>query len=65
MFNGGMEKKLYYPVAIQKPHSPTTGVNFINILRAAFLYKSFMRSYFVLEVKVKLFTGTRILVQLR
>jgi hypothetical protein len=40
------------------------GVNFTNILRAAFLYKSFAPSFFVLAVKVKLFIGTRILAQM-
>jgi hypothetical protein len=40
-------------------------VNLTNILRAAFLYKSFARSFFVLEVKVKLFIGAKKMVQLR
>jgi hypothetical protein len=40
-------------------------VNFTNILRAAFLFESFARSYFVLAVKVKLFIGVRILAQMR
>ncbi len=31
------------------------GVNFNNILRTAFMYESFMRSFFVLAVKVKLY----------
>jgi hypothetical protein len=35
------------------------GVNFTNILRAAFSYESFARSFFVLEVKVKLFIGAK------
>ncbi len=33
------------------------GVNFTNILRAPFSYVSFMRSFLVLAVKVKLFIG--------
>ncbi len=41
------------------------GVNFTNILCAAFSYESFARSFFVLEVKVKLFIGARKLAQLR
>jgi hypothetical protein len=41
------------------------GVNFTNILRTALLYKSFVRSFFVLEVKVKHFIGARKLAQLR
>jgi hypothetical protein len=40
-------------------------VNFTNILRAAFLYESFAKSVFVLEVKVKVFIGARKLAQLR
>jgi hypothetical protein len=43
----------------------TSGVNFINIVCTAFSYKSFGRSFFVLEVKIKLFTGARKLAQLR
>jgi len=35
------------------------GVNFINILRAVFSYKSFAQSFFLLEVKVKFFTGAK------
>jgi hypothetical protein len=41
------------------------GANFTNILRAPFSCKSFVRSFFVLEVKVKLFICARILAQLR
>jgi hypothetical protein len=44
---------------------PTLGVNLTNILRAAFSYKSFARSFFVHEVKVKLFIDSRKLAQLR
>ncbi len=35
----------------------TRGVNFTNILRAAFSYESFTRSFFEFAVKVKLFIG--------
>jgi hypothetical protein len=42
----------------------TLGVNFPNILRAAFLYKSFAQGFFVLAVKVKLFIGARVLAQM-
>jgi hypothetical protein len=41
------------------------GVNFTNILRTAFPYESFVQSFFVLAVKVKLFIGARILAQMR
>jgi hypothetical protein len=41
------------------------GVNFTNILRARFSYESFARSFFVLDVEVKLFICARILAQLR
>jgi hypothetical protein len=41
------------------------GVNFTNILRATFLYESYAQSFFVLEVKVKLFICVRKLAQLR
>jgi hypothetical protein len=47
------------------PTSSAIGVNFTNILCVAFLYKSFARSFFVLEVKVKLFIGAKKMVQLR
>ncbi len=40
-------------------------VNFTSILGAAFMYKSFVQSFFVLEVKVKLYSGPRKLAQLR
>ncbi len=36
-------------------HRRPAGVNFTNILRVAFSYKSFAQSFFVLEVWVKLF----------
>jgi hypothetical protein len=42
----------------------TPGVNFTNILRVAFSYESFERSFFVLAVKVQLFIGPRILAQM-
>jgi hypothetical protein len=41
------------------------GVNFTNILLAAILYESFARSFFVLDVKVKLFIGAKKIAQLR
>jgi hypothetical protein len=40
-------------------------VNFTNILRATFSYKSFALSFWVLAVKVKLFVCARILAQMR
>ncbi len=40
-------------------------VNFTNILCAAFSYESFVQSFFVLAVKVKLVIGARILAQMR
>ncbi len=40
------------------------GVNFTNILRAAFLYKIFAQSFFVFKVNIKLFIRARKLVQL-
>jgi hypothetical protein len=40
------------------------GLNFIIFLQAAFLYESFARSLFVLEVKVQLFICARILAQM-
>ncbi len=40
-------------------------VHFTNILRAAFLYESFARSFFVLAVNVKLFIGAIILAQIK
>jgi hypothetical protein len=43
----------------------TPWVNFTNILLAAFLYKCFGLSFFVLAVKVKLFIYARILAQMR
>ncbi len=45
----------------EKSRKVRAGVNFTNILRAAFLYESF----FVLAVKDKLFIGARKLAQLR
>ncbi len=44
--------------------SLSSWVNFTNILRTAFLYKSFTQSLFVLEVKVKLFIGAKKIAQL-
>jgi hypothetical protein len=41
------------------------GVNFINILCTSFLYKSFVQNFFVIEGKVKFFTGAKKLAQLR
>jgi hypothetical protein len=41
------------------------GTNSPIFLCAAFLYESFAQSFFVLEVKVKLFIGTRKLAQFR
>jgi hypothetical protein len=43
----------------------TSGVNLTNILRASFSYESFAQSFFVLEVKVKLFIGTKKMAQMR
>ncbi len=40
-------------------HPFALGVNFTNILCAAFSYESFARSFFELEVKVKLFIGAK------
>jgi hypothetical protein len=40
-------------------------VHFTNILCPAFSYESFARGFFVLEVKVKLFTGAKKMSQLR
>ncbi len=45
-------------------HGLLQGVNFTNILCAAFLYESFTSSFFVLEVKVKLFIGAKKMVQM-
>jgi hypothetical protein len=53
----------FFKVA-QGNNTKSSGVNLTNILHAAFLYKSFARSFFVLAVKVKLFIGARILVQM-
>jgi hypothetical protein len=58
----GYETFLYWSVSTK--FTPSAGVNFTNILRAAFLNKSFVRSFFVLAVKVKLFIGARILAQM-
>ncbi len=41
------------------------GVNFTNILCAAFSYESLVRSIFVLEVKVILFIGAKKMAQIR
>ncbi len=43
----------------------TSGFNFTNILRAAFSYKSFARSFFVLTFKVWTFFDARIFAQMR
>ncbi len=43
----------------------TAGVNFTNILHAAFPCESLVQSFFVFEVKAKLFIDARKLAQLR
>jgi hypothetical protein len=56
-------KLMYEKATCKMTLKLTPGVNFINILRAAFSFKSFAQSFFVLAVKVKLFIGARILAQ--
>ncbi len=53
------------PTVMKNQIKKRSWVNFTNILHEPFSYESFVRSFFVLAVKVKLFIGARILAQLR
>jgi hypothetical protein len=44
----GLNVDIFYYILYEKKSRP--GVNFINILRAAFWYESFAQSFFVVEV---------------
>jgi hypothetical protein len=60
MSRGQWVKNMHKLVQDLKKSFEIQGVNFTNIFRAAFWYKSF----FVLAVKVKLFIAARILAQM-